>query len=68
MTCIGQSKFRASSEYVHLQCTHQPTHESSLRSLQVIAAQFIADFAGCHGFFENLLTNRLYGIIIVLNK
>ena len=42
MKCIGQSKFRASSEYVHLQCTHQPTHESSLRSLQVIAAQFIS--------------------------
>ena len=50
MTCIGQSKFRASSEYVHLQCTHQPTHESSLRSLQVIAAQFISIVRGCCRF------------------
>ena len=52
MTCIGQSKFRASSEYVHLQCTHQPTHESSLRSLQVIAAQFISIALGCCKFWE----------------
>ncbi len=29
---------------------------------------FYSHTPGCHGFFENLLTNRLYGIIIVLYK
>ena len=51
MTCIGQSNLCVSSGYVHLPCTHQPTHEAYfVRSKSYSAVYF--DSRGYFAFMD----------------
>ena len=55
MTCIGQSNLRASAEYVHLQCTHQPIHGAHVCSLQVIQRSLLLSPWAVVGFLYSFM-------------